>query len=201
MNWAWRCMALVCLLGQFAIYETGQTGQTGQDAKSWIGRMVFGINQNRINFLTYDGGSNIDTDVRFEKLFDVIEYLPRAIGVGFFAPFPNRWILEGKSLGIKIIHFISAIEMALTYFMLMGLLSLLFFQNTQQTNFMAVFSFSSVVIIILTISIPNVGFLYRMRFAPWQIINGLGCVGWFLWFQSQRSFCSKISILWLRWFF
>lgn len=102
MNWAWRCMALGCLLVQFAFY---QTAQTAQDTKSWIGRMVFGINQNRVNFLSgYDAGSNIDSDVRFEDLIDVIEYLPRAISVGFFAPFPNMWFIEGKSPGSQIIR-------------------------------------------------------------------------------------------------
>ena len=37
-------------------------------------------------------GSNIDTSVRFHSAKDIVRYLPRAIEIGFLAPFPNlRW--------------------------------------------------------------------------------------------------------------
>jgi hypothetical protein len=44
-------------------------------------------------------GSNIDTDVELNSAFDLVRYLPRAIEVGLFAPFPRMWVTPGAQSG------------------------------------------------------------------------------------------------------
>ena len=46
-----------------------------------------------------DAGSNIDSDVQFSNAVDVIAYLPRALEIGIFSPFPNYWFSDGKIYG------------------------------------------------------------------------------------------------------
>src|SRR2546423_1095768 len=46
-----------------------------------------------------EDGSRIDANVSFNSGGDIIRQLPRAIIVGFFAPFPNMWLGAGKQVG------------------------------------------------------------------------------------------------------
>ena len=45
-------------------------------------------------------GSNLDTDVEIRNFRDVILYLPRAVQIGFFAPFPSMWFSKGVEVGL-----------------------------------------------------------------------------------------------------
>src|SRR5262249_20219134 len=44
-------------------------------------------------------GSNIDTDLDITDSGDILRYLPRALLVGWFAPFPEMWLRDGHELG------------------------------------------------------------------------------------------------------
>src|SRR6185436_6840430 len=51
----------------------------------------------RAGFRSYTSqASNIDTDVQFNSIGDVMRYVPRAFVIGFFAPFPRMWVEAGS---------------------------------------------------------------------------------------------------------
>jgi len=44
-------------------------------------------------------GSTVDGHVQFANIFDLISYLPRALALGLFAPFPQMWFASGVYVG------------------------------------------------------------------------------------------------------
>src|ERR1041384_7384199 len=51
----------------------------------------------RAGFRSYTSqASNIDADVQFNSIGDVMRYMPRAFVIGFFAPFPKMWVEAGS---------------------------------------------------------------------------------------------------------
>lgn len=65
-------------------------------------------------------GSNIDTGVQFHSATDVLRYVPRALQIGLFAPFPEMWSETGVSPGADWMRLLAGIEMGFAYFLLSG---------------------------------------------------------------------------------
>jgi len=125
--------------------------------------------------LPADDGSRIDSDIQFHSVGDIIRHVPRAIMIGFFAPFPNMWLSAGKQVGFSG-RVISGIEMLLTYMIeslaLFGLWS-------ARKNLSAWF----LVIVIglgataLGLVVNNMGAMYRLRYPFWALLVILGAGG------------------------
>jgi len=122
-----------------------------------------------------EDGSRIDADVSFHTAGDIIRQVPRAIIVGFFAPFPNLWLRAGKQVGYSG-RVIAGIEMLMTYVIeflaLFGLWS-------ARKNLSAWF----LVIVIglgataLGLVVNNMGAMYRLRYPFWVLMVILGAGG------------------------
>ena len=65
-------------------------------------------------------GSNIDVNIRFHKMIDILGYVPRAFEVGFFAPFPDFWFKPAKKSG-RISRLIVGAEMIFIYLIYFGM--------------------------------------------------------------------------------
>jgi hypothetical protein len=48
------------------------------------------------NVVSSTGGSNIDTEIEFHSISDLMRYAPRALAIGMFSPFPNTWFTVGQ---------------------------------------------------------------------------------------------------------
>jgi len=134
-----------------------------------------------------EDGSRIDAEVSFHTAGDIIRQVPRAVIVGFFAPFPNLWLRAGKQVGYSG-RVIAGIEMLMTYMIeflaLFGLWS-------ARKNLSAWF----LVIVIglgataLGLVVNNMGAMYRLRYPFWVLMVILGAGGiCFLFgrFRNQR---------------
>jgi hypothetical protein len=134
-----------------------------------------------------EDGSRIDAGVSFKSAGDILRQVPRAIVVGFFAPFPGMWLRAGKQVGYSG-RVIAGIEMLMTYMIeflaLFGLWS-------ARKNLSAWF----LVIVIglgataLGLVVNNMGAMYRLRYPFWVLIVILGSGGvCFLFgrFRNQR---------------
>ena len=120
-------------------------------------------------------GSMIDENVVFTSRADVISYIPRALEIGYLAPFPSMWFTTGYSVGLAG-RLLSGIEMALTY--LLEILACIFIWRNRKY-------FSSWLLLLLTtllgmlalgLVVVNAGTLYRMRYPFWTqlVIMGAG---------------------------
>ncbi len=138
-------------------------------------------------FIDPDAMGNIDWDVTFHSASDVIQYVPRALIVGFLAPFPRHWFQEGTSPGGALKRRICGFEMSLFYLSLPFLL-LLFRHLWKSTSFWALLFFCLSMVLIYALAFPNLGPLYRERYAFLMVILALGIAGLCFWFPSCQTF-------------
>ena len=132
-----------------------------------------------------NAGSNIDIEVRFTSIEDVLLYLPRALQIGLLAPFPSMWLGDAHSTGGAGMRVVAAMEMTLSYVFLLGLVGLWRCGKEHRATLMVAVVMSLVLTLILALVVTNVGTVYRMRYATWQLLNGLGILGWGLWLQAR----------------
>ena len=131
-------------------------------------------------------GSNIDTEVKFRSAADVASYMPRALQIALFSPFPDMWRGSGFSPGADHMRLVSGIEMAFTYLLLPGVVFLFMCRGLHGPTTL-VFIQAIVPAIILAMVVSNIGTLYRMRFVNMQMLNGLGMIGWVMWLQHWHA--------------
>jgi hypothetical protein len=122
-----------------------------------------------------EDGSRIDAEVRFDSPAAIVRHVPRALVVGFFAPFPNMWLHAGKQVGLSG-RIISGFEMLLTYVIesmaLLGLWS-------QRKNLSAwlLFVMTGFGAVALGLVVNNMGAMYRLRYPFWVMMVILGAGG------------------------
>jgi hypothetical protein len=116
---------------------------------------------------SYHQPSSIDNHIEFKNDQDVIDYLPRALLIGFLAPFPDMWWEKGRKAG-TMGRLMSALEMIFMWGV-MGLGLLLFLFHPKKLEWLICFSAIIVLCLALGYVVSNVGALYRMRFVTWLI--------------------------------
>ena len=133
------------------------------------------IGQQRYGFTSIPtSGSDIDEDVYIKNMSDLMRYLPRAIAIGLFAPFPDMWFSGGAKLGLSA-RMLSGLE---TFFMY-GIhgLSVLGIWHVRR-RLPAWYLVATILIgaTALGLVVGNVGALFRFRYSFWMIsiIFGVG---------------------------
>jgi putative peptidoglycan lipid II flippase len=129
----------------------------------------------RAHFLSYGrsvgAGSEIDGNRLPNSTWEALAYLPRALIVGLFAPFPHSW---GERVSLP--RLIGAIETACWYLVFIG--SVVAILRHKNRKLLAGVVFCAVLVTVLAYVHPNVGTLYRQRFAFWHFFMLVGCIGW-----------------------
>jgi hypothetical protein len=120
-------------------------------------------------------GSDLNINLRFTTTTDMIRYLPRAVLIGFLAPFPNMWLARGKQVGLSG-RLLSGAESILTY--LIECLAVIGLWNRRR-NPSAWFLLlaASVGIVSLGLVVSNIGAMYRIRYSFWILIVIIGAAG------------------------
>jgi hypothetical protein len=132
-------------------------------------------------------GSNVDIEVRFTSIEDLLLYIPRALQIGLLAPFPSMWLGQAINRGGGAMRVLSGIEMMFTYVFLVGFLGLLAYGKERWATILLAAGMALALTLLLALVIPNIGTLYRMRYANCALLNGLGILGWGLWFQARSQ--------------
>lgn len=129
----------------------------------------------RVGFITFNksvgAGSAIDSDHAPDDAGSLIAYLPRALVVGLFAPFPSSW--AGR---VSATRLVGAVETCVWDLFALGVL-LLFYRRPSRALFAGVI-FAATLLTVISYLNPNVGTLYRQRFGPWMFILLCGATGW-----------------------
>jgi hypothetical protein len=127
------------------------------------------------NVVPAEKGSQIDSDVGMKSWRDIMLQAPRALEVGFFAPFPYMWFQRGQLVGAGG-RLVSGIETLLTYMIeCLALFGLWRARRRLSAWFLAV----SIVLgtLALGLAVNNIGALYRLRYPFWIMIVVLGAGG------------------------
>lgn len=129
----------------------------------------------RAHFIDFNrevnAGSAIDLDYQPRSAIEVFQYLPRALQVGLFSPFPESW-----SEKVSAPRVIAAIETSLWYLFFAGIVFLIY-RRPSRTLFSCLV-FCGMMMLLLAVIHPNVGTLYRQRFGFWMFFLLCGMVGW-----------------------
>jgi len=133
--------------------------------------------------------SIIDGDIQPRSAGDVLAYLPRALQIALFAPFPNRWLSD-----LTITNLISVCEMLIFYVCFVGVLFLLYYNRGPAV--LVAFYFSIFFLLVNGFTLANLGTLYRVRYAYLFVILAIGILGWFLWLQRRGLLRRAMS--WLQ---
>lgn len=145
-----------------------------------INRIFLKIAVARAGFTSSGGttaASNIDKGIDFCKNEDLIRYIPRALQIAFFAPFPSNWFSMEKRNSSAIEIYISAVEMFYCYIAYFGLLYWLFSYRRWSVSLAVPIAFAVGMSLLLGLTVANVGTLYRMRFPFAMIFVSIGMAG------------------------
>lgn len=121
--------------------------------------------------------SNIDKGIDFCKNEDLVRYIPRAMQIALFAPFPSSWVAVEKRNSSPIEIYISAAEMLFCYVAYFGLLYWLGSYRRWSVALVVPIAFALGLTLLLGLTVANVGTLYRMRFPFAMIFAGIGMAG------------------------
>jgi hypothetical protein len=124
----------------------------------------------------------IDSDTAPKSFTESMAYMPRALQIALFSPFPNRWAEKLSAMRI-----VSIVETGIWYCFIPGI-AIAFYRRKLPLNaviilmtpiifFLAVFGFTS----------PNIGTLYRQRYVFQMLLILVGSIGWVDFLQSYSK--------------
>ena len=136
----------------------------------------------RAGFRSYTAqASNIDEDVQFTSMGDVVRYLPRAFVIGFFAPFPSMWIEVG-SFG-RAPRLLSGLETFVMYFVYVAA-GLCVWRERRNLKIWLVFLVATIGMLALGLVVVNAAALFRIRYVFWMMLIVLAARGILDWIEK-----------------
>jgi len=142
----------------------------------------------RQGVLNTPGGSILDKDVRFPSFMHFVFYVPRALQIGLFAPFPDMWFERGMTAGSRLMRLVSGAEMSIAYVLLLGFFFLIpSIRRDRIVPFLFVIVTCIAVVEVMSLTMPNIGALYRMRYPMFMLVVGLGAAGWAILLAKIRA--------------
>src|SRR6185369_6974038 len=131
-------------------------------------RVLNQFKERRAGFRSYIAqASNIDRDVQFHTPGDIVRYIPRALEIGFFAPFPKMWLQSG-SYGRSGRLLSGAETLAMYFFYIAVALSL--WRERRNLKMWFVFLIAATGMLALGLVVVNAGALYRIRYVFWMLV-------------------------------
>jgi hypothetical protein len=130
--------------------------------------------------------SMIDTDVEFTSAMDMFAYLPRAAQIGFLAPFPNQWLKPGSTEATTVMRRVAMLEMTMVYLVFL-FLPFAFWRWRGRGELWAAATVCGVVMLVYALGTPNVGTLYRVRYAYLMVFVALGVLGAATLWRDRRA--------------
>jgi hypothetical protein len=113
-------------------------------------------------------GSMIDADVNFSNRADVIRYIPRALEIGYLAPFPTMWFTPGYNVGL-LGRLLGGVETSLTY-VIEALACVFIWRRRRHLDTWLIFLTTTIGVLALGLVVVNLGTLYRMRYPFWSLM-------------------------------
>jgi hypothetical protein len=124
-----------------------------------------------------EAGSNIDIDVRFHNIIDVVKYIPRAALIGFLAPFPSQWFGDATTAG-RASRILAGLEMMVWYILLPGFVYFLFSGTVAPHIRIWMLVYTLTLVVLTSLVVTNIGALYRLRYVYFLPILIGGLEGW-----------------------
>lgn len=189
-----RVIALICLGFLFMTVAPSSNALVDQDMRDVEGNLLADwqwrqsdyvparvdsllkkVSEIRAHFVNYglsvEAGSIVDVHVKPETAAQAISYLPRALVVGIFAPFPDFWVEK-----LSLPRVIGALETLMFYLFFPGILFIL--RHRLSRPLLVCLVVASAVIVVNAFVTPNMGTLHRVRYGQWFVFLLIGACGW-----------------------
>ena len=124
-----------------------------------------------------NAGTNIDSDMHFRSLVDILAYIPRAATIGFFAPFPSHWFGRPTTAG-PASRILAGLEMMVWYILLPGFLYFLLTGPVAWQIRIWMLVYTLTLVVLTSLVVTNIGALYRLRYVYFLPILIGGLEGW-----------------------
>lgn len=141
-----------------------------------VEKVAYAVAAHREYFISVGGLSQLDQDIQLYSVGDLLSYLPRAVQIAFFAPFPDMWFGQGVLPQTTLMRRLVAIEMAINYLCL-AMLPISVWRWWRKPELWVVVLFSVGLMVILAMVVTNVGTLYRYRYGFTMVVVTLGLAG------------------------
>lgn len=152
-------------------------------------RVISQIRDRRAGFRFFTSqASNIDPQVTFNGVGDIVRFLPRAAVIGFFAPFPKMWIETGK-FG-RTGRLLSGFETLLMYLLYVAAAFCLW-QERRNLRMWFLFLVATIGIVGLGVVVVNAGALYRIRYVFWMMLIVIAAHGILSYLTVRRTTSTK----------
>ena len=148
-------------------------------AKTCAGLIAYGV--------SVKAKSTIDKDIAPQSVGEVLTYLPRALQVALFAPFPLSWLEN-----ISAVRLVATVETFIYYLSIPGVCMLLFYNRKPSVLLVAYFALFFLLIYGFTQA--NLGTLYRYRYGYFFIMLMLGVLGWLTWLDKTGRLKRLLNI-------
>jgi murein biosynthesis integral membrane protein MurJ len=138
-------------------------------ARTRVGLIHYGLHEK--------AKSIIDVDVMPKNTVEVAGYLPRALQVALFAPFPSMWLTN-----LSLPRMVATGEMFIYYLCIPGIVLLLRYKRSPPV--LISLYFACCFLLVYGFVSANLGTLYRLRYGYLFIMLLLGVLGWFVWLEN-----------------
>ena len=126
------------------------------------------ISTRRAGFRFYTArASDIDPEVQFSSTGDIVRFIPRALVIGFFAPFPKMWV-EAGSFGFAT-RVLSGLETLVMYVLYVAV-GLNVWRERRNLKMWLLFLVATTGMLALGLVVVNAGALFRLRYAFWILM-------------------------------
>ena len=154
-------------------------------------RVLSQFKERRAGFRSYTSqASNIDGDVQFHGPDEIVRFIPRALVIGFFAPFPKMWF-ESGSFG-RAGRLLSGAETLVMYFLYLAV-GFCLWRDRRNLKMWFVFLIAAVGLLALGLVVVNAGALYRIRYVFWMLLIIIGSRGFYLIVSRTNATKSRMS--------
>lgn len=115
-----------------------------------------------------ESGSLLDPATEFTSVTDLVRYVPRAVEIGMWAPFPSTWFSAGRRVG-NAGKFISGCETLAIYLLqLLALVALI--RGRRQLTLWFLLTVVVCGVTAIAFVVPNAGAIYRFRYLFWMLL-------------------------------
>ena len=122
----------------------------------------------------------IDVGDQPDSVPSVFAYLPRALQIALFAPFPTTWLDK-----MSVIRLAGIAETLLWYLIVPGVIFAI--RGGRSLKMLLLIIYAALFLTVLGFANPNVGTLFRMRYAYLFLFVLVGTLGWTHWWLSRRT--------------
>jgi 4-amino-4-deoxy-L-arabinose transferase-like glycosyltransferase len=126
------------------------------------------ISTRRAGFRFYNArASDIDPEVQFHSMGEIVRFIPRAFVIGFFAPFPRMWVQAGNfGLAVRVV---SGLETLAMYFLYVAA-AFCVWRERRNPKMWLLFLVATIGMLALGLVVVNAGALFRLRYACWILM-------------------------------